>query len=166
MTSLTKSAAGDQTSTDRPLTGRHVLAIAIGAFLVILTANMAMVLAATGSFPGLVEKNSYVASQDFNRRAELQSALGWTATMDYAKPSIGVSIVGVDGAPVRGLAVEAVVGRPSDASNDQRFELVDLGETYAAQAILPSGLWRIEIVAHDPDAPQDRMEAVARFFVD
>ena len=56
----------------RPLTGRKVLLIAVAAFAVILAANLAMLLAATGTFPGLVVKNSYVASQDWTARTDAQ----------------------------------------------------------------------------------------------
>ena len=95
----------------RPLTGRKVLLIAVAAFAVILAANLAMLLAATGTFPGLVVKNSYVASQGWDRKTEAQRALGWRAAADYGDGTVRVAMTGRDGAPVRGLSVVAVVGR-------------------------------------------------------
>ena len=58
----------------KPLTGRKVLLIAVAAFGVVIAANLAMLLAATGTFPGLVVKNSYVASQGFDAKTAAQRA--------------------------------------------------------------------------------------------
>ena len=64
-----------------------------------------------GTFPGLVVKNSYVASQGWDRRTAAQRALGWTAAADYGNGVLRVAMTGRDGMPVRGLRVVAVVGR-------------------------------------------------------
>ena len=50
----------------RPLTGKHVLAITLVAFGVIIGVNVLMAVKAVGTFPGLEVANSYVASQDFD----------------------------------------------------------------------------------------------------
>ncbi|HEU0223277.1 MAG TPA: FixH family protein, partial [Paracoccaceae bacterium] len=49
------------------MTGRLVLAVALGAFGIVIAVNLVLVFAATRTFPGLVVPNSYVASQDFDR---------------------------------------------------------------------------------------------------
>ncbi|MEM1164482.1 MAG: FixH family protein, partial [Pseudomonadota bacterium] len=61
------------------LKGGHVLMIAITAFGIIIAANMTMLFAATGSFPGLVVENSYIAGQGWNQRTQAQHDLGWTS---------------------------------------------------------------------------------------
>ncbi len=48
-------------------TGRKMLAIVVAFFAVIITVNLFMAYKAVGTFPGLVVKNSYVASQEFDR---------------------------------------------------------------------------------------------------
>ena len=53
------------------LTGRHVAAIFIGFFAIVIAVNMLMASYAIGGFGGTVVDNSYVASQKFN---------GWLAT--------------------------------------------------------------------------------------
>ena len=45
-------------------------------FGVIIAANLAMLFAATGTFPGLVVKNSYAASQGWDRKTDAQRELG------------------------------------------------------------------------------------------
>mgnify|MGYP001760938923 FL=1 len=67
----------------RPLTGKHVLAITLVAFGVIIGVNVLMAVKAVGTFPGLEVANSYVASQDFDRERAAQAALDWTVTPDY-----------------------------------------------------------------------------------
>ena len=52
----------------RQFTGKHMLAIMLGFFAVVLAANMTMVYFARHSWTGLVVENSYVASQQFNAK--------------------------------------------------------------------------------------------------
>ena len=54
----------------RELTGRHVLVITLCAFGTIIAVNVFMAVMAVGTFPGLEVKNSYVASQTFDRDRE------------------------------------------------------------------------------------------------
>ena len=49
-----------------PFTGRHMLAVVCTFFGVVIAVNVVMAIAATGTFPGLVVANSYVASQGYN----------------------------------------------------------------------------------------------------
>jgi nitrogen fixation protein FixH len=149
--------------TGRPLTGRKVLAITLLFFGVILAANLTMLFAATGTFPGLVVKNSYVASQDWNAKTDAQRALGWRAQAAYSQGALRVVMSGPDGAPVTGLDVVAVVGRPASARDDVRLDLAEGAEGYTAPLVLEPGLWHISIEGSDP---QGRVfEAEAEFQV-
>ncbi len=147
----------------RPLTGRKVLLIAVAAFAVILAANLAMLLAATGTFPGLVVQNSYVASQGWDRKTAAQRALGWRAAADYGDGALRVAMTGRDGAPVRGLRVVAVVGRPASARDDVRLELTEGVEGYAAPLVLAPGMWRVMITGSNAEGGS--FEATAQFYV-
>ena len=60
---------------DHPLTGGHVLAIVALFFGTVIAVNGVMAWLATGSFPGMVVKNSYVASQQYNARIAAERAL-------------------------------------------------------------------------------------------
>lgn len=145
----------------RPLTGRKVLLIAVSAFAVIIAANMALVVAATGSFPGLIVKNSYVASQGFDARRDAAKALGWQTAVGYAKGRLRVELSDAVGAPLDGQMLTAVVGRPAQDSADQTLALAPMDGGYAADIVLATGAWSVRLTA--ADAPD--YVALARLFV-
>ena len=149
--------------TGRPLTGKKVLMIALAAFGVIIAANLAMLFAATGTFPGLVVKNSYVASQGWDRKTDAQRKLGWRAVASYGDGMLRVTMTGRGGAPVTGLNVVAVVGRPASARDDVRLDLAEGADGYAAALALAPGQWRVMITG--ADAEGRNFEAVANFYV-
>jgi len=146
-----------------PLTGRKVLLIALAAFAVVIAANMALLFSATGSFSGLVVKNSYVASQGWDRKAQAQQALGWTALAEYHDGMLQVTITGRDGNPMAGLNVVAVVGRPASDRDDLRLELAENAQGYDASLTLEPGVWRIAITGADLDG--NDFEASARLHI-
>ena len=143
----------------KPLTGGKVLAILLCAFGVIVAANMTMLVAATGSFPGLVVKNSYVASQGWNARTQAQQALGWQAGVAHADGELRIALTGADGAPVHGLTVSAVVGRPATGREDLRLALDENSGTYAAPLTLEPGRWRVAVEAVDRGGARYEAEA-------
>ena len=147
----------------KKLTGRTVLAIALSAFAVVIAANMTMLWAATGSFPGLVVKNSYVASQDFDDRTAAQEALGWQSAVAHDSGKLEVRLTGADGALVEGARVEAVVGRPATAEVDRRLSLANTDGLYTAPVELGTGKWRVELSATDTAGRSYR--AVTQLFV-
>lgn len=129
----------------RRLTGRHVLAIAVAAFGTIIAANLTMLFAATGTFPGLVVQNAYVASQGWDKRLHAQRALGWTATVHWANGLLAVDLRDARGEPVAGAALEALVGRPTLAAEDRTLAFVSDRNGYHAPADLNPGAWRVEL---------------------
>jgi len=129
----------------RRLTGRHVLAIAVGAFGLVIAANLAMLFAATGTFPGLVVENSYVASQQWNERVAARQALGWTGTIAHDGTWFEVRLTDAEGVPVAGPALAVTVGRPTTEAEDIRFELAAADGVYRSRLPLAGGLWRVEV---------------------
>jgi nitrogen fixation protein FixH len=61
-----------------PLTGPKVFAMFAIGFGIIITVNLTLAFQAVATFPGLETRNSYVASQSFDRDKRAQDALGWT----------------------------------------------------------------------------------------
>jgi len=137
----------------RPITGRTVLVIAVAAFSVVIGANLAMLFAATGSFPGLVVENSYVASQGWDARTAAQSALGWEARLVHDGRVLEARIADRTGAPVTGLAVRATIGRPANSGTDRVLTLTGAGGVYRAPVVLEPGQWRIELTAEAGSGP-------------
>lgn len=126
----------------RELTGRHVLTIAVLAFGIIIAVNMVMLFAATGSFPGLVVKNSYIASQQWNAKTDLAKARGWTAAVRYSGGQLVVNVTDASGAPVTAGPIEARIGRPARDDNDRTMKIV-AGQGVAVD--LDPGLWLIKL---------------------
>lgn len=129
----------------KELKGYHVLAIAVAAFAIVIGANLAMLFAATGSFPGLVVKNSYVASQQWNEKAAAQAALGWRAGVGYAGGVVTVRLTDAAGAPVRGADLRLTIGRPTQDRDDRVLAAPDAGGLYRVPVALAPGRWQIKV---------------------
>ncbi|MEM7744237.1 MAG: FixH family protein [Pseudomonadota bacterium] len=128
----------------KPLTGRKVLAIAIGCFGLVVAANLTMLFSATGTFPGLVVKNSYVASQHFNAEAEAQQALGWKGSIVHDGEWLEIRLTDRDGLTVAPPSLTVVVGRPTTDAQDRTLELMAVDGVYRAAVALAPGRWRVE----------------------
>ena len=66
-------------------TGKHMLAIMVVFFGVVIAVNILMARLATQTFSGVVVDNSYVASQHYNSwldEAAKEKALGWKASVE------------------------------------------------------------------------------------
>ena len=140
---------------EHPFTGRHMLAVVLAFFGTIIAVNLVMAFLATGTFPGLVVKNSYVASQHYNERlAETRAheRSGWK--MDMAVPGgvLALTLVDRDGRSLPGLAVTAAAGRPSTTAEDRVLELVADGSAYRAAGPLAPGIWDVAVEARDGGA--------------
>ncbi len=139
---------------ERKLTGKHVLIIFVTAFGIIIGVNIALAVSAVRTFPGLEAKNSYVASQQFDRRRDAQLALGWEVAAEARDGRVFLSFKDADGGAVEVAALEATVGRAThvrdDISPDFRFN----GQDYVADAVLGDGNWNIRLKARAQDGTE------------
>lgn len=140
----------------RPLTGKHVLAITLVAFGVIIGVNVLMAVKAVGTFPGLEVANSYVASQDFDRERAAQAALDWTVTPDYDGKELVLAIRDRHGNPAPIKDLQVTVGRPTYVADDQHPQMTYQGGLYVAPLTLKPGLWNIHLTATAWDGTQFR----------
>ena len=109
-------------------TGRHMAAILIAFFGVVMTVNFIMARFALSTFGGTVVDNSYVASQKFNgwlRPARREKAMGWTVSNPAREQDhIVISAKNAAGSPLAGAAVtmlaEHPLGRAPDAGPARR----------------------------------------------
>lgn len=131
----------------RPFTGRHMAAIMIGFFAVVIAVNFYMASLASSTFGGVVVKNSYVASQNFNRwldEAAQEKALGWNAVMSRAADDrVRVTLSGV---PQGAITLSAEARHPLGRLPDQQltFSLQQEGN-YLSDQPLPPGRWRVRL---------------------
>lgn len=155
-------ASGDFAPEGRPVTGRKVLLLIVGFFAVVIAVNMTMLYFALSNFSGLVVRNSYVASQNFeqdvarNRAAALNR---WRVEASLSRDGVlELAAQDVQGAPVRGAALSGKLGRPSHERLDRlvAFDEVAPG-LYRATVDVAPGAWRLRL--SDAGAP-----GVARAF--
>lgn len=151
-----------QTRGGRPLTGRKVLAISVGAFGVILAANLALAVNAVRSFPGLEVQNSYVASQNFNEELAAQLGLGWEVRATVEEGILVLSFTGDDGLPVEVASLDATLGRATHVRDDQRPDFAYHRGTFTAPVDLAPGNWNIRLTATAPDGTEFRQRVVLR----
>jgi nitrogen fixation protein FixH len=139
----------------RDFTGWHMLGVLFLFFGTIIGVNLVLAWFAATSWTGLVVKNSYVASQQFNETTAERlkgASLGWTARADYAGGIFSVEMVSADGTPVRLDAIKATIGHPATNRDDRTVELVASGDgRYEGTTELAAGLWQADFEAVAPD---------------
>ncbi|NIZ13231.1 FixH family protein [Phaeobacter sp. HF9A] len=140
--------------TPREFTGKHMLALCVGAFGIIIAVNVYMAVSAVRTFPGLEVANSYVASQEFNARLHAQQALGWSVYASATDGHVKLEITDKDGNPVELAALDAILGRATHVKDDQTPEFVFDGTAYVAEAKLAPGNWNIRMVARAKDGTE------------
>lgn len=148
----------------RPLTGKHVLMIAIAFFGIIIAVNVYMMSQAIGGFPGLVEQHPYTASQEFDRKRAAQIALGWKVEVSTEENVLHAAFADAEGRPLEGLDVQAIVGRPATLADDREVALLPSATrpgVYELRAPLDLGMWRVEITALN--AAGDRHHVTTEF---
>ena len=131
----------------RELTGRHVLAITLAGFGVIIAVNLVMAFMAVSTFPGLETPNSYVASQRFDRDRAAQAALGWTVTPEYDGRELTLMVRDPQGNPARVKSLSATIGRPTHVREDQTPRFIYENGIFRAPLTLAPGIWNINVTA-------------------
>ena len=134
----------------RQITGWHVFAGFVVAFGVIITVNLALAWNAVRTFPGLEVKNSYVASQSFDRDRAAQNALAWDVSAKLADDRLILAFA-TDGARVRPVIEKAVFGRATSVAADQTPDFVFDGTAFVAPVQAGAGNWNLRVVARAAD---------------
>lgn len=139
----------------RPLDGRHVSAILVAGFAVVIAVNLTAAVAAKRTFGGIVVENSYVASQDFNRwlaEAERERALGWKVTPRRREDGrIALEMAGVP----TGAVITAHARHPLGHLPDRSLAFDPAG---ISRERLPRGRWTLRFTI-TADGRSARMES-------
>ncbi len=135
----------------RQFTGRHMLAIMIAFFGVIIAVNVSLAVFARESWTGLVVQNSYVASQQFNQKmadTRAQAALDWSSKLAIENGIVSYSLVDANGRRLTLKSVTAKFMRPVDDREDrsEALGLADNGD-YVSHTPIADGAWLVEIEA-------------------
>ncbi|WP_083567084.1 FixH family protein [Hyphomicrobium sp. CS1GBMeth3] len=152
-----------QAQAARGLSGRQVLAAMISFFAVIIVADSIMIYKAVSTFGGLENTNAYRDGLAYNARivrADRQSALGWTDTVEIlAEPArLRVSLASETGIPPAPARIEAVLGRPATNRSDSPLKLAQVApgvfEAPIAADLAP-GTWIATLRAFETDAASE-----------
>jgi len=131
----------------RAFTGKHMAAVFVGGFGVVIAVNLVMASFAVGSFHGTVVDNSYVASQKYNgwlRQAAASQALGWQA-VPHRRTDDGRVVVETLAVPA-GAQITATAERPLGARADRPLTFVAEGKgRWVSRETLDAGRWQVRI---------------------
>jgi nitrogen fixation protein FixH len=134
------------TSRTGTFTGKHMAAVFVGGFGVVIAVNLVMASYAVGSFHGTVVDNSYVASQKYNgwlAKAEASKALGWQAVPQ--RRDDGRVVVEALGVPADAI-VTATAERPLGAREDTALTFIPQGRgRWVSEAALAPGRWQVRL---------------------
>lgn len=135
----------------RQFTGWHMLVVMVLFFGTIITVNIVMAVYANTSWTGLVVQNTYVASQEFNRKAaegRAQAARGWQTTLELQPGLVRFALADASGAAVHPKGVTAKFRRPAYEAEDETITLKPLPDgAYGAERTIRDGIWIVEVEA-------------------
>lgn len=107
----------------RQLTGKHVLAMFIAFFAVVVTVNMIMFRAATSTFGGVETDSAYKVGLAYNDQLEAarkQAALGWRVDAKVDGEHVSLTVRDRDGQIVPGLDGDVLLAWPADRRLDRK----------------------------------------------
>lgn len=143
--------------TGKRLTGRHVLAMFVGGFAIIIGVNLYMAFTAVRTFPGLEVSSSYADSQTFDARRTAQEALGWVAEVRVeGDDRLRLSLRDAQGRPVAPAELTALLTRPTSRTEDQELSLSRDAGDFIASAALGPGRWRLRLTGTARDGTEYR----------
>ena len=132
-----------------PITGRKVFIMMASGFGVIIAVNLFMAYSAVTTFPGLETKNSYVASQEFDRLKAAQEGLAWDVGAKIEGETLILDIKDKAGDPVKVATIYAILGRATHVNDDQEpaFTQSSTGAYVANVGALEGGNWNLRLNA-------------------
>ncbi len=139
------------TQKSREFTGRHMLVVILAFFGVVVAVNLTMATLASTSWTGLVVENTYVASQQFNKKAEegrAQAALGWTGKLTIASGEVRYTLADATGKHVPLYGVKVLFRHPAYEQEDKAVTLaLAADQEFAAHHVPKDGVWIVEVDA-------------------
>ncbi len=145
------------TQTAKPFTGRHMLAILVSFFGVVISVNVLMAWYANSSWSGLISKDTYVASQDFNieaAKAHAWAAEGFKGQFTVKDRLLEYTLQGPEARIGHLGEIAAIFHRP--VGDKQDFTLIlkkagtlpgEGGGFFTSDHNLPVGQWIVDLAA-------------------
>lgn len=145
----------------KQITGWHVFGGFAAAFSVIIGVNLILAYNAVHSFPGLEVKNSYVASQSFDKDRDAQVALGWTVSASVTGDTLSLLIT-KDGVAVVPVIEQATFGRATSVARDQELAFLHTGAAFVAPVHAGAGNWNLRLKARAENGALFQQRIVVR----
>ncbi|WP_137157386.1 FixH family protein [Rhizobium sp. FKL33] len=137
----------------KPFTGRHMLAIMIAFFGVIISVNVFMAYMASASWSGILAKNTYVASQDFNMKAAEArhwAEEGYSGAFKIDGGRLEYRLQGPTAEIGHLPEITAILHRPVGDKQDFALKLPRVAPgVYALDHRLAAGQWIVDLAAID-----------------
>lgn len=147
---MTQQRRADEPRHRGQFTGKHMAAIMVAFFGVVIAVNVLMARLATSTFGGVVVENSYVASQHFNTwldEAKAEKALGWKALVERTgSDRVEVRLRDAAGRALGGVKLSAVAEHPLGLRADETLAFRESAPGIY-EAPLPAGRWRLRLAA-------------------
>lgn len=128
-------------------TGRHMTAILVTFFAVIIAVNVMMARLAGSTFGGTVVENSYVASQHFNRwldEAAKEKALGWH--VEAKRLADGRIEIVLGDKATDDTRADAIARHPLGRFADRTISFATVGNgRFVSRQALPAGRWVLRL---------------------
>ena len=135
----------------KEFTGKHMLFTMLAFFGVIITVNLVMARFAVTTWSGLVVPNTYVASQQFNGKAEESraiNALGYQVKLTPNAQGIEIDFIDSDGNQALADSMVAELRRPVAEHQDRDIVLVrDSDGIYRGKGQVLEGEWIATVTA-------------------
>ncbi|HSF11657.1 MAG TPA: FixH family protein [Erythrobacter sp.] len=140
------------TSRTSTFTGKHMAAVFVGGFAIVIAVNLLMATVAVGSFHGTVVDNSYVASQKYNgwlKQAAASKALGWQAVPHRREDGrVVVETIAIPAAAI----ITATAERPLGTREDTPLTFVSQGQgRWVSNESLAPGRWQLRLAIRKGD---------------
>jgi nitrogen fixation protein FixH len=130
--------------------GWHVLTAFVLAFSIIIAVNLTLAFQAVRTFPGLEVKNSYVASQSFDKNRAAQLALDWDVSAELNGNVLSL-IIKDGGTPIAPRIEKATFGRATHVGQDQTPEFEFDGKALRAVIVGGDKNWNLRLRARADD---------------
>ncbi len=146
-----------------PLTGRKFLMILLACFGLVIAVNVAFVVYALKTWPGIEAGDSYENGLHYNQtleEARLQKALGWRSELTVAADGeVRARLDDSSGRMIRNLSVFVALNRRVGDAAEIQTSLVRSADGYVGWLDAPAaGYWRATLTASDDDGHRYRMQ--------
>ncbi|WP_322894806.1 MULTISPECIES: FixH family protein [unclassified Yoonia] len=129
----------------RKFTGKHMLALMLGGFGVIIAVNLGMAYMAISTFPGVEARSTYVASQTFEVNRDAQDALGWDVVATLDDGLLTLAITDQADQPVQPRVIKAIFGRATHTGEDHNPDFTWTGDVLTAMVPSRDGYWNLRL---------------------